>query len=355
MNVFVAKMMDVLDEGTHLARRIRTLPAGARPVIAHQRLAQHRHQRAIARKKRGVVLALVAALHRDVEPGQRFARARYPGDEADRLGPFTAALLDRPADGGFGAGQVDRTGIAAGDVGDGVPIIEHRCRLDDRGGRAIGAGFPGCRIKIAGRMAGCDRAHHRPEIVGTQQQRPRDVIECQFQLHIARLPGAGWHQHGKDRAGMAGFVEVLQVERIVFHLLDRGGIKPCLAILELDHENRRIDRHNSIGALAHARDGKFEPDAELWHPGQCFAQQIDLRQPRLFLPGLDIEMMPPRQFAQDMRCAVGKKRVLAGRIIGTHRSPRQSPGRHSARPGARRNRILAQARAMWRIATSQRR
>jgi hypothetical protein len=57
---------------------------------------------------------------------------------------------------------------------------------------------------------------------------------------------------------VTGFVEVLEVQRVVPDLIQIGAGELLLADLELDHEHHRPGHDNSVNALAHARDVELQ-------------------------------------------------------------------------------------------------
>src|SRR5687767_9003129 len=77
-------------------------------------------------------------------------------------------------------------------------------------------------------------------------------------------------------------MEVLQVERVVPHLIDRRAIEQRIANFELQYEYDRTDQQHHINAATHSRDAKFEKDAA----GQ--ADEVGLQQPNLLKPRLSL-------------------------------------------------------------------
>jgi hypothetical protein len=59
---------------------------------------------------------------------------------------------------------------------------------------------------------------------------------------------------------VARLVEVLQVERVVPRLVERGALDPPLADLELDHHNDFAEQQHRIDASTHAGDRELEED-----------------------------------------------------------------------------------------------
>jgi len=78
---------------------------------------------------------------------------------------------------------------------------------------------------------------------------------------------------------MTGFVEILEVQRVIHDLVDCVGYVVFFSYLEFQHKNHRANDANGINALAHARDGVFKidlprvtlqdlfQDADLFDPG----------------------------------------------------------------------------------------
>lgn len=59
---------------------------------------------------------------------------------------------------------------------------------------------------------------------------------------------------------MRGFVEVLQIQRVVPDLIDRVALEPGLADLELQHEHQLVDHQHNVDPSADARQDKLEED-----------------------------------------------------------------------------------------------
>lgn len=81
---------------------------------------------------------------------------------------------------------------------------------------------------------------------------------------------------------MARLMEVLQIERVIPHLLVSEAIKRCRADFELDDENDGTDEKDDINASAHTRDAEFEEDRTM-QSRELRAQKCNLLQPRIAL------------------------------------------------------------------------
>lgn len=131
---------------------------------------------------------------------------------------------------------------------------------------------------------------------------------------------AGDHENGQQSQGVAGLVEVLQVERVVPDLVRILPRKGTGADLELDDEDHVVDHRDCIDALAQAGNDKLE--VEMPSPGeigQCAAQNFQLVQPRVALGWLDAELACSGQFSGGLvRMALRSKRLCACGGSGWH-------------------------------------
>ncbi len=81
---------------------------------------------------------------------------------------------------------------------------------------------------------------------------------------------------------MARLVEVLHVERVIPHLIDRGAIEVGRTHFEFDDENNGPADHHRIDAATHARNVELEKQ-ESGEAGELLFQQGNLREPRFRL------------------------------------------------------------------------
>lgn len=81
---------------------------------------------------------------------------------------------------------------------------------------------------------------------------------------------------------MARFVEVLEIERVVPDLVDRGPVEGLGADLELDDEHHGLDDQHYVDTTTDAGDVELEVD------GAGEALQLRTQNLNLLLPGDDL-------------------------------------------------------------------
>ena len=90
------------------------------------------------------------------------------------------------------------------------------------------------------------------------------------------------HQDRHHGQAAASLVEVLQVQRVVFHSAAMGGEEGLRALHERQHRDNPRHDHDGIGAALHARHGvaqQHQPVRCLRPAGQRGAQEVQLRGP----------------------------------------------------------------------------
>src|SRR5690606_6558032 len=96
-------------------------------------------------------------------------------------------------------------------------------------------------------------------------------------------PGA-WRScrddHWRNRGVVAGFVEVLEVQRVIAGLIKGRGGELVLTYLEFDDEDDRTDDRQNVNPLSQARNGVLEVDGALVPVGcQRHLENVDLLAP----------------------------------------------------------------------------
>lgn len=235
----------------------------------------------IAGQKHAVQGVLVAVLGGDIQADQRLAGARYASDEADRLAAFDTGVVDDPIDRRRGTCQIDRAGVAAGNVLDRMTRVERTSGFDDRRRRLIAPTLPGIGIE--------SRAGEQFEYVrdaradlrgaGTHGLRHQRVVGAQHDAEDHRF-GLGGDQHRCDRNTVTGLMEVAQIKGVIPDLIDGGAIERRFAHFEFDDEHHVVQHQQHIDPLAQARNRVLEVDAAAtFQAAQRVAQQCDLLAP----------------------------------------------------------------------------
>jgi len=247
LKVGVAVMMHVLNEGFHLAlgdalAQFLPLFAGSFDSVAGERFLQNPNQRAVAGKENAVELAIDAQVKRgDIQTDKRLSRARDTGYEAESLLTSCTGAGDdlRDCIGGFV--QVFGTGITSRYLGNGVAMVERKGRLDDGRGGQIAPSLPtvGIDHRRAASVSSKNRVYHTREFSGGYGDWFKDSIAAltQFVPIRDRSLGLGQYKYGRNGWPVTGLVEVLQVERVVPHLVASLRCHTALADLELDHHD----------------------------------------------------------------------------------------------------------------------
>jgi len=97
---------------------------------------------------------------------------------------------------------------------------------------------------------------------------------------------------------VTGLVEVLEVERVIPHLVARRPVEGGRADLELDHQDDPRQQHHRVHPAPHPRDGELEEEMA-GEPLKRAAQDRDLRAPGFLLRELDVELAAAGQLAYD--------------------------------------------------------
>ena len=163
-------------------------------------------------------------------------------------------------------------------------------------------------------------------------------------LRCADEGGRGCRASGDEDRGdgwlVARLVEVLEVKRVVPHLVDGVGGELLLADLELQDEDHRPNQEDDIDPPAKSRDGILEIQfaaIAVWT--ENVLEDVDLFEPRIALWRLDGELAVLHQDAQDIGgCPVEERRDGVGIISTSHSVHPQDPAADacfSTRPGTR--------------------
>lgn len=93
--VFVAEMMDILNEAADFTLRGLFCYAFTQRFVARERFSENLDEWAVPGKKnRVLVTVFFKPLRRDIEACEGFARPRYTGHKADGLALISAGLID---------------------------------------------------------------------------------------------------------------------------------------------------------------------------------------------------------------------------------------------------------------------
>ena len=97
---------------------------------------------------------------------------------------------------------------------------------------------------------------------------------------------------------MTGLVEILEVQRVVPRLVDRGSVKRRPSNLKFDDENNWANQENGIDPAPHARNCEFQeqPPAQT---NETRLQEVNLRIPRITLRWKNCELPTDHQSSED--------------------------------------------------------
>ncbi len=230
----------LLDLGNGVARLLRFCDG-----IERERFSKHLNERPIARQKHRVLI-LVTALPggSEIQTGERFARAGYPGDETDDLLTDGLGRLDRGGDILNRTGKVFRPGFGPGYLFYVVATIKRLSCLNNRRGWAIAPGQPSLGIDRLSGPANAQRSQQWPEPIGVHLQGLRKIVVPPAQRVIATSCGPSRDEDRNDRARMARLVKMLQIEAVTEHLIHARSVKLLGADLILHHENQTRVNHD---------------------------------------------------------------------------------------------------------------
>ena len=94
-------------------------------------------------------------------------------------------------------------------------------------------------------------------------------------------------------------MKILQIERVVRHLIDGAGIKVLGARFKFDDEDDALADDNRVYALAHAWDREFQRDPPVAQFAQLVLEKRDLLDPRIALKGIEIMRVLGSEVAED--------------------------------------------------------
>ena len=177
--------------------------------------------------------------------------------------------------------------------------------LDDRGGGLVAAGDPGVRVEAGGEFA-LEVVQQPGQQVDADCNGCADTVGCEVaRRQFIRLPSRG-HQHGDDGQGVAGFVEVLGVERVLPHLVAGGGGCVLLPYLELEDDDAAGQQQHGVGAQAHAGDVEFE-EKVAGAGGEEWLQEVDFGRPGVALLGVGGSVAVLEEVAEDLGGGMGEE------------------------------------------------
>jgi hypothetical protein len=251
-----------------------------------------------------------------VQAAQSLARTGNAGDEQDHSCARGAGLGNRLEDRVRGAGQILLIGVGGGNIGNAVAAVEHAGGLDDGRHRPVGGGDPILRIERVGR-----RGQGRREPVQKAGQRLRIGIQhrqrtgqCEGKTLRTRV-GGGRHQDRHDGRAPAAGMEILQIQRVILHLLAPCIIEMVGAGLELQHQHGARGEDDRIGAPAEPQQRIFQKHPPILGPRQGGAQHVDADLPGaklLHLVAPEMADLRLRQRADDgaaLGCQKGRGRA----------------------------------------------
>ena len=241
----------------------------------------------------------------DVQAHQRLAGAGYAGDEDDDLLALCAGALDQRFHAPGGIGEIPLVGLGAHDVRHAVVGVEVTGRLDDGGRGLVTAGDPRGGIQRSGVLGGECIEQLRQQVRADGDGRGHAVGgQAHRWQRIGVVRGGDEHRHDGQR--MAGFVEVLGVQRVFPRLVARLGARRAFVDLELQHQHAATHQQHGIHAQAHARDVEFQQQVA-GAAGEVLLQQRDGFEPGIALQGLDGERAVAGEVADDFFGGLGEE------------------------------------------------
>ena len=209
------------------------------------------------------------------------------------------AVVDDPVDRRRRCGQILRPRIAARDVLHRMIAIEGLRRLDDGRRWCIARSQPFLHREGRGIYLRQNHPNHRPDILPVAAEHLRNPILHQRECILLRLC-LGRHDDRHNRTIPARLVEILQIKRIVHHLIFGRFLICALPCLELQQENNPLDDEHNIHTAAHTRDGKLKGDLSVRKRRELLLQNPDLRTPRILLQILRLKRVLDHQLPKDM-------------------------------------------------------
>jgi hypothetical protein len=108
-------------------------------------------------------------------------------------------------------------------------------------------------------------------------------------------------------------MKILQIERVVRHLIDGAGIKVLGAHFKFDDEDNARADDNRVYALAHAWDREFQRNPPVAQFALLVLEKRDLLDPRIALEGIETMRMLGGEVAEDGLWLLPSKSLQAWR------------------------------------------
>ena len=186
-----------------------------------------------------------------------------------------------------------------------MPTIERLGGLNDRRCWAVNRIQPCDWINIWAHDVVFDLQQCVPEITSIGANRARESIGVQLQLQLPARCVSRKQDWYYDLA-MALPLEILQVERVVKHLVQRMRRIPALADLELNNNDDAPEEQNDVRSSPHPGNGVFQEDVPV-HSVQRLTKNFELSQPCVSLRLFKRKFTFSTQVTEHFLITVGKE------------------------------------------------
>ena len=257
----------------------------------------------------------------EVKASECFAGAGHASHEANGLVALGLGLFDDLLKAGRGFAEVLGPRVRAGDFFHAMALVERLGSFDDGRCGLVAAGRPLFGVEGALLRRVRDNAlNGAAEIALIRQKWLGDAIRRPFQVQ-ADMIGLGRHQDWHEAPGMTSGVKILQIERIVGHLINSAGIKVFCAHFKFDDEDKALMDDNRIHALTHAWNREFQSDPAVAQFAERVLEKCDLLDPRIALKWIETMRVLCGEVAEDgcwlLLQKVGKRGGVIGLFHGT--------------------------------------
>jgi len=109
----------------------------------------------------------------------------------------------------------------------------------------------------------------------------------------------GGHQDRHEAQGVTVSVKILQIQRVVHHLVDGARAVVLRAHFKFKDEDDAVSNDDRIDPLTHPRDGKFQGDPAIDYVAKPILKKRNLFDPGIALEGIEVMPMPSGEMAED--------------------------------------------------------
>lgn len=260
----IAKVVDVLNERFDtLADLSLSRPNAAALLtcnfITGECFPEYRDKWTVAREEyRMGRLVGVSPVSGNIQTHQGLTGSRYTRDEGNEFASLCPCLVHKLFNTARGNVQIPRTCIVTCDGFNRMLGVESLCCFHNGRRWIVGSLPPSLFIEYFARHRSQSQVDCLSQPSGMGWNRAIDMVIVGVKFRRSRFRSLRSDKDRYNRGGMTGFVEVLQIQSIVPHLIHGGPLEYPLAHFELDDEDDRTNQENRINPSAHTRNAELQ-------------------------------------------------------------------------------------------------